>query len=303
MERVLPVILFPDFPLRRGEVDPDFADERDAAVRAGFTVGLYGHEAAVAGNVAQVCRGCPPADGVPALLRGWMLREEEYARLYDALHEKGYRLLNGPAAYAEAHYLPRAYRHLEGLTPETVWTDRCDIDAAWRLYQGLRDGDVILKDHVKSAKHRWMEACFIPAGSNRGHFGHVLETFVADRGNLFERGFVLRRYVPLMSRGRDMRGYPVSKETRLFFLDGRELLPAVPEFAPPPEAMVRFVERASRFASRFMTMDLAQTAAGEWIVIEVGDGGVSGLPASLVADDFYEAVARGWGVSRSLGPT
>jgi hypothetical protein len=294
MGLMLPVVLFPDFPLRHREVDPDFAEERDAAMRAGFPVALYAHEAAVAANVAQMCSGCPPAEGVPAVLRGWMLREEEYARLHAALLEKGYRLLNAPAAYAEAHYLPRAYRHLEGLTPETVWTDRCDIGEAWRLYQGLRDGDVILKDHVKSAKHRWLEACFIPAGSDRDHFGRVLENFVADRGNLFERGFVLRRYVPLMTRGCDMRGYPVATETRLFFLDGRELLPVVPEFAPPPERMAAFVERASRFASRFMTMDLAQMAAGEWIVIEVGDGGVSGLPVSLGADDFYAAIAAAW---------
>jgi hypothetical protein len=40
-------------------------------------------------------------------------------------------------------------------------------------------------------------------------------------------------------------------------------------------------------------MDVAETAAGEWIVMEVGDGQVSGLPESIASSTFYAALAAG----------
>ena len=270
------VVLFPDYALRQSTVDPDFSTERAGALDAGFEVALYSHEAAVAGDMARAVKRCPPREGVPAeaALRGWMLTGGQYAGLHAALLDRGYALVNSPAAYEEVHYLPKAYPTLDGNTPVSLWTDLPDVCHAWRLYQQLRDGDVILKDHVKSAKHRWVEACFIPAGSDEERFRKTLEAFLAERGDLFERGFVLRRYVPLVTRGEDMRGYPVAKESRLFFFDGKVLIEPVARFAPPRERMDQFVSLAGRFQSRFMTMDVAQTQAGNWIVIEVGDGGV-----------------------------
>lgn len=286
------IVLFPDYALKPAKVDPDYAGEYAAAAEGGFDVGLYSHEALVAGDVDRAVRRCPRREGEPrdALLRGWMVTGAQYARLHGALLERGCRLVNTPEAYEEAHYLPAAYPHLEGHTPESLWTDGNDVDPAWRLYQRLRGGDVILKDYVKSAKHRWLEACFIPAGCDEGRFREILRTFLDDRGELFERGFVLRRYVPLVSRGRDMRGYPVVKEVRLFFLDGRVLIEPVAGFSPPADVMDRFRSLAGRFRSRFMTMDVAETEAGGWTVIEVGDGGVSGLPTSLAEQDFYEVI-------------
>lgn len=285
------VVVFPDFPLRPGDVDPDFAEERTAALATGFGARLYSHEAVVAGDAARAVHRCPPADrSVPAVLRGWMLTGEQYAALYGALLGRGYVLVNDPAAYEEAHYLPLAYPALAGETPQTVWTNRADVGEAWELYQPLRGGDVVLKDHVKSAKHRWLEACFIPACTTRDAFDRVLNTFVAERDRLFERGFVLRRYVPLVTAGRDMRGHPAADECRLFYADGQLLVAPVPDRGPPPDRLRRFAELARTFRSRFMSVDVARTLAGDWIVIEVGDGGVSGLPASLMADDFFAAL-------------
>lgn len=285
------VILFPEFPLRAGEIDPDFAEEQTAALAAGFEVALYRQESIIADAANRVLRFAPPrSTATPAMLRGWMLRDSQYEPLWAALNHHNYQLINPPSAYAQAHYLPEAYPLLAGHTPQSVWTDTPDIDAAWQLYQGLRDGDAIAKDHVKSVKHRWLEACFIPAGTEEGRFREILQTLRDDRDKQFEKGFVLRRFVPLASDGRDMRGHPADRELRLFFLDGQILVHARPQFMPPDEKLDTFCSLARRFQSRFLSMDVAETAAGDWIVIEVGDGGVSGLPASLMADVFYGAI-------------
>ena len=61
-----------------------------------------------------------------------MLTGPEYADLDNALREqRGFRLVTTPNQYSEAHYLPNAYAHLKGSTPETVWTNGANIPAAW----------------------------------------------------------------------------------------------------------------------------------------------------------------------------
>ena len=104
-------VMLPDYALRPLTVDPDFKEEREAALRASFEVSLYSHEAAVAGDFEKAVRGCPRVEGGEraAVLRGWMLTDAQYAGLYGALVERGYRLVNSPGAYSEAHYLPLAY--------------------------------------------------------------------------------------------------------------------------------------------------------------------------------------------------
>jgi hypothetical protein len=46
--------------------------------------------------------------------------------------------------------------------------------------------------------------------------------------------------------------------------------------------------------SRFFTMDLARRRDGEWVIIELGDGQVAGLPSGSDAEGIYEALARAW---------
>jgi hypothetical protein len=49
-----------------------------------------------------------------------------------------------------------------------------------------------------------------------------------------------------------------------------------------------FMEIARTITSRFFTMDIAKTAEGSWIIVELGDGGVSGLPEQMDVSAFYE---------------
>jgi hypothetical protein len=52
-----------------------------------------------------------------------------------------------------------------------------------------------------------------------------------------------------------------------------------------------FADRIAQIESRFFTIDLARKRNGEWIVMELGDAQVAGLPERLRADDFYRALA------------
>jgi hypothetical protein len=44
--------------------------------------------------------------------------------------------------------------------------------------------------------------------------------------------------------------------------------------------------------SRFFTMDVARRLDGAWMIIELGDGQVAGLPEQADAGAFYRALAQ-----------
>ncbi len=62
--------------------------------------------------------------------------------------------------------------------------------------------------------------------------------------------------------------------------------------AAPPFGLFREVARTVR--SRFFRMDVARCLDGEWIIIELGDGQVAGLPESAKAPEFYAALKAHW---------
>jgi hypothetical protein len=288
-------ILFPSHPLRRSAPDPDFASEAAAAQAAGLDTEYFSLECLRAGDLSGAFGRCnsAPSPGEPLVHRGWMMCGELYGQLHRSMVELGFRPVTDPDQYAEAHYLPNAYPHLLGDTAESVWITGRNIDDAWNAYQQLSAHDCLVKDFVKSAKHRWVEACFIPAGTERGRFEEIMAAFLQARGNLFEKGIVFRRFHLLVELERDLRGQPVNEEYRMFFWGGRLLAaaPAVREPGPLVQ-LPRWQELVRRFRSHFMTMDVARTATGDWLVIEVGDGGVSGLPFSIEAAEFFQSMAR-----------
>jgi ATP-grasp domain, R2K clade family 3 len=294
-ERNVVQILFPSLPIAPRAPDPDYAPEFQAARDAGFSCQLYELEALRAQDVRAALKACRPAPqpDTPILYRGWMLRDTHYADLYAGLIDRGYRPLTTPAAYAEAHYLPLAYEKLRGATPESVWMLGADPEAAWQLYQQVADRPAILKDYVKSAKHRWHAACFLPAHTGRAEFAAILSAFLRERGGLFEHGLVLRRYHPLVQLGEQMQGQPIHEEYRLFCYAGRIIAhapfrdpAALQQQRPSWEAL------AATFSNRFITLDVARQTDDSWIVVEVGDAGVSGLPLSIDPATFYPALWR-----------
>ena len=88
----------------------------------------------------------------------------QYAALFDALADRRVTLVNTPEQYEHCHYLPRWYKKLAGHTPRSVWTQAGDtsLPRLMALLKDFGDHPVIVKDYVKSRKHEWLDACFIP---------------------------------------------------------------------------------------------------------------------------------------------
>jgi hypothetical protein len=287
MNAQIPTILFPCQPGRPLEIDADFSFEGEAATGVGFTYLLFDFDAIREGEITHAFRKIPKTETPTMLLyRGWMLSDTHYAQMETALNSKGYQLFNSINDYTEAHYLPNAYPKIADHTARTAWVAGNSLEDAWQLYQnqGFCEKDAIIKDYVKSAKYRWREACYIPAHCSYEDFAQTFAAFLYERGPLFEKGIVLREFLPLLSKGEDMRGMPIHEEYRLFFCHQQLLIPF-------PEPLPKWIlDVTKRFQSPFISIDIARGEYDHWWILEAGDGGVSGLDLRLDIDAFYPAL-------------
>jgi len=301
-------LIFPQNPTMRKLPEPSFEAEFDAAKSLGFGCFLFDVEALFSGELDLALKRLPSGGGGETLYRGWILTEDVYRRLQEGLADRGYSLINSAQQYAEVTYFPNYYPKISDFSPRAVWTETPDSYLAWSRSRQLGDGPFVIKDHIKSAKHLWHEACFVPKGSGRETFESIAENLRKEQGDTFFRGFVVKQYVPLVSRGESPREYPMCEEYRLFFWR-RRLLIATHYHRQPVQAVdwSPFVNLAQRFTAPFFTMDVAQSEAGNWIVVDMGAGECSSLPPSLEPTKFYsrlaEEIENGPGVIQPTPPT
>ncbi|HLP83979.1 MAG TPA: ATP-grasp domain-containing protein [Phycisphaerales bacterium] len=220
-----------------------------------------------------------------------MLDAQMYRGLVETLKQRDWHAVTSPQDYEACHHLVGWADKLASLTPRSMWIPHKPPFTHQELRDLLQsfDGPVIVKDYVKSEKHAWTQACFIPDTCDIDQALGVINRFIELRDRNFEGGLVLREFVRLKPIGEDERsGMPLSRELRSFWMgttciavsdywrnDSSDPLPQVAGDA------ARLIERP------FFTIDVAMTDAGEWIVIEVGDGQVSALPDSLDASTLY----------------
>jgi hypothetical protein len=125
----------------------------------------------------------------------------------------------------------------------------------------------------------------------------VVNRFLELQEGKVNEGLVFREFVefePLVVHSKS--GMPLTKEFRLIFVDGR-LICSLNYWeegdyagATPPEGL--FAEVAQRVRSRFFTMDVAQRKDGEWMIVELGDGQVAGLPENADVEQFYQRLRK-----------
>ncbi|AUG77326.1 hypothetical protein CFP65_2496 [Kitasatospora sp. MMS16-BH015] len=280
----VPVILLPSDPLAPKRPDPHYVWEAQLVRELGGQYVLLDHDALTAGAVAEAVSRVPRGTG-PLWYRGWMMPTGAYAALAAELSGRDCTLLTSPPSYADAHELPGWYSVFEGATPTSTWAPggapgpAALAELAARL--GGR-GPAVVKDYVKSRKHEWAEACYVPDLADLDGLARVVSRFVALQEDSLTGGVVLRRFEHYV---RDEVGRAV--EARVWWLDGEPVLtgphPDCPGSDPEPDLTeVRPLVR--RLGCRFVTTDLAQRAdGGGWRVVEVGDGQVSDLPRGVDA--------------------
>lgn len=295
-------IIFCQDPLNTLNPDSVYIDEVAATTHTGLEFLLLDYSAiADQNNPAKAVRDIPFHSTMEtAIYRGWMLSARHYGALYDALLSRGIRLINTAEQYRFTHHLPQSLSLIKDYTPHTLWMDtdgkNLHYDAIMQLLIPFAGQAIILKDYVKSAKHYWHEACYISSASDPIAVQNTIEAFLKIRGDAFEGGLVFREFVNFMPLAdHPTSGMPLTKEYRLFFLNGTLIATLrywdIDDYAETDmPAIELFTDIAKQVRSNFFTMDVAQRTDGEWMIVELGDGQVAGLPQTTDIDVFYHAL-------------
>lgn len=280
--------LFCNHPLYQRKADEDYEAEYQAAGLS-HACTLFSYEDLEKGHLSLYGE---PISGL-AIYRGWMMKPEMYELFYSLLEEKGIVLINTPDEYRTYHLLPEWYSDFEEETAKSVWEEQGSLENALEMAKAL-EGAYIVKDYVKSRKHEWYDACYIKNIADKNNTSKVIGNFIERQGVSLVGGIVLRKFEHLMQIGfHEKSGMPLSEEYRVFIYAGR-ILNIQDYWTEKADVKITDEEKhwleeiAHKVKSNFATVDIARKANGSLVILEFGDGQVSGLQ-QMDAMDFYEA--------------
>jgi len=199
-----------------------------------------------------------------------------YKELEDDLARSGSRLINSYRQHRWIANLGEWYQDLKDVTPET-----------WHRLEMVPDDafPLIVKGETNSKKFLWDTHMF---AKTRRDAVKVMCNLMDD-GVVSGQGMFFRKFIPLKTYLIGFHEMPVTKEFRVFVCNRKILsigyywsnyaddLPEKPNPADVPAAFLQKVIRRVGDRAPFYAVDVAETASGDWIVVELNDGQMSGL--------------------------
>ncbi len=266
--------LLPCEPFNIKKVDSDFKKEYNSISSLGFGVYLYDHDSFVStGELVTDCQYAPISS--LTILRSWMLRGDQYKNLYESLEKVGMRLINSPHQYLNCHYYPNVYKHISEFTPKSIWFSDISDESIIKERSKFDNVDLIIKDYVKSDSG--LEGIFkLDSHLTNSQFCEKVHLFKDSRHGLFAEGIVLKEFASLKKYGLKTNEY------RIFVLNhGIISICQNSNLGHGSEPHLLFLDSIiDKIDSNYFTIDIAELSDGRWIIIECGDGSVSGLSAN-----------------------
>ena len=280
--------LFCSHPLYPKRVDEDYEEEYQAAGLE-HACALFSYEDLELGKLSLYGEDI---SGL-TIYRGWMMKPAMYRTFYEKLEAKGIILINSPEEYERYHMLPGWYDDFKDDTAKSLWEDRGTVESALKMARDL-EGSYIVKDFVKSRKHEWYDACYIKNIADKVNAERVIRNFIERQYTDLVGGVVLRQFEKLNPIGfHEKSGMPISEEYRVFVFAGRIMIiddywQADQDISFSDEEWIWLESLVKKLKSNFVTIDLARRVDERLIIMELGDGQVSGIQQIRPAD-FYRA--------------
>lgn len=286
MKHTTLVFLFPADPITPKQVDYDYEQEYTAAANY-CEVRLIELDKLTEASIVKLNRTLPK--NAVVIYRGWMLTPEQYGILEKWARNQDAILCTSLQEYTNTHLSPS-------------WSDRANtLHSRWSedlsestLIQLLNEfsSAVTVKDFVKSRKHEWAEAFFIPDPSDTTQALRVIRTFIERQGEQLVGGIVLREFIELKEIGHHPKSHsPIFEEYRVFYW--RSIPVVIIDYwnndtvQLNQQELAFIAEQGQTLASSFFTIDYGRKANGELAIMEIGDGQVSGLQ-EYNEEIFYE---------------
>lgn len=217
-----------------------------------------------------------------------------YQELESELALNGSKLIN---TYAQHKWVADLmdwggdYGALKGLTPRT-----------WVNWARLPDQtSFVLKGRTNSRKQQWKTHMFAETKEDVP----VVARRLLDDSLIQDQGVIIREYVPLKSFGLGLNELPITNEWRTFWLVWEDQVhclgsgfyweashseySAQAYFADEGKALARKAAELVAPHVGFFVLDVAETQQGDWIVVEVNDGQMSG-PCGVNTQELYQTM-------------
>lgn len=199
-----------------------------------------------------------------------------YRELEADLLSHGSEMINTHRQHRYVADLGNWVEDLSGMTPKT-WNRLEDVPES--------EAPFIVKGETNSKKFSWDTHFFAPSKQDAVRIACDL----MDDGLLCDQKIYVRKYVKLVKLMDGLRGMPISEEYRFFALDGKIVcggfywsnyvddLGEEPSANCVPREFLDAVLEKIGNKVRFVVIDVARLESGEWIVVELNDGQMSGL--------------------------
>lgn len=200
-----------------------------------------------------------------------------YKELEEDLGSKGSRLIN---SHIQHRYVADLWNYVHDLGSLTfrTWNAKDMVSVPTNI-------PLVLKGETNSRKDLWKTHMFAKDKKD------AVDVYLnLSRDNLIgQQEIYVREYVPLVKLADNPYGPPVTLEFRFFVAYGHVVssgfywsnhvpeLETVPSPSQVPAEFVQKVIDQVKDKVNFFVMDIAKTESGDWMVVELNDGQMSGL--------------------------
>jgi hypothetical protein len=291
-------LLFPADYFDSKEVNPEFKSEFEAAKLAGFDCYLFNEDLFSETGLVRV--NFESDELTPFLYRGWMKSGSEYAKLYDGLiHSKYIALINTLRSYLNMHDFAWAYQHncIRKNTPEIRVFDSAERAINYEDYEYTFDDYFMIKDNVKSVKGSDFPKKF-NVKISKEELKFWVEKFVELRGPLYTGNIITKQFVDLKHYDNHTNEYRIFFTPNSIVSISRNSNQQADTPVPPAELLNSLYSDGFHSSfwgpelSKLYTVDVAELekpnkSGKNWIILECGDGQVSGLSPNQNQFEFY----------------
>lgn len=200
-----------------------------------------------------------------------------YKELETDIGYKGAKLIN---SHQQHRYVADLWNYVDDLNELTFKT--WNVKDLGAVPSGI---PLVLKGETNSRKDLWKTHMYAKDKKD------AVEVYLnLSRDNLIgQQEIYVREYVPLVKLIDDPYGAPVTLEFRFFVAYGEVVssgfywsshvdeLESVPSPSQVPQEFIQKVIDRVKDKVNFFVMDVAKTQSGDWIVVELNDGQMSGL--------------------------
>ena len=279
---MIDMILFPSSYFSAKQVDKELQYEYESALATGlFEIAMFSYDKFI--SEGKLILDKTPSEKCSAVMRGWMMKPEQYKLFYDELLKNNIQLVTSPEEYELMHIFPNVYERFGQDTAKMklypLHTE-IDVEEVKKSFDRF-----MIKDFVKSVKGTEFPR-FFDSAVTQEQFDKWMDVFYKYRGDLLTGGICVKEFL-------DLKFYDDRpNEYRVFYANNNILTISRNSgqgnyTSEPP---ITLLEKYKTLPSCYYTVDYAELTDGTWHVIEAGDGSVSGLSDNQDTEQYFRGL-------------